>query len=141
MGHDHPVAIRQEISGSNHFTGVEPPTAPTLVDGVYRFAAGATGGLVEPAKAAWYNFEAGSPLLVATIALAPPAGTTSWKIEVEDTDAKKSVILSGASAAPFHTGPNQGPVLLWGQKLLVTTSGGAGGAATLLMVLHRYGNF
>ena len=53
MGHDYPVAIRQEITGSNHFAGVAPPAGPTFANSVYTFAAATSGGLFAPADAAW----------------------------------------------------------------------------------------
>ena len=136
---ERPCAIRQQISAGGDFDGSEPTGAPTFENEIFKFAAEATGGLLDISSSA-YSFEGPGPLLLVGLEITF-GGQSSWTLTKKDVDGNAIQIDSGTNEARlFKAGGAASylPIyLLWGDKLELSTAS-ASGAMTAIFKVAPY---
>jgi hypothetical protein len=118
---ERPCAIRQEISAGGNFNGTEPSGSPTFADDTFKFAAEAAGGLFDFTSAK-YAFEDPEPLWLTSLQIAL-ANQSAWTVGVVDVDSKETQIAAGTTEASYVRGADDPVLLLWGDKIKITTTG------------------
>jgi hypothetical protein len=131
---ERPCGIKQQVSAGGNFDGSAPAGDPTLADDLFVFAAESDGGLFDPTSSK-YAFEHRTALCLVAIEL-KLANQSAWSVTKLDKDGLEVTVLSGTTEANVVRGMHstQLPlILLWGEKLKVSTTGATTGpmAATL----------
>lgn len=130
---ERPCGIKQQISAGSNFNGTSPAGDPTLADDLFVFAAESAGGLFDPTSSK-YAFEPRTPICLVAIEL-KLGGQSAWSIDKVDKDGVTVQVLAGTTEATVVKGMHstQLPlILLWGEKLKLSTTGASAAMAATL---------